>query len=157
MAEVPVGLESFRPNGEGPHPLFLDTSGLYPYFYSRAKQHEEVSRFFEALGRNRLPYRPLLTNRYVLDELVSLLLSHAGHGTALRALRTLRVSSAVRVLPVTDADFEGAVERFETYTDHDISLTDHAVALQAEANGATHVLTYDGDFAALGLESVPKR
>ena len=61
----------FAPDEPGAHPLFVDTSALYAYYYRRASQHEEMAAFFRELSRNDLPYRPLLTNRYVLDELVA--------------------------------------------------------------------------------------
>ncbi|MDY7081872.1 MAG: hypothetical protein SXQ77_05560, partial [Halobacteria archaeon] len=92
--------DRFAPSESGPQPLFLDTSGLYPYFHSNAKQHAEVSEFFDLLSRNELPYRPLLTNQYVVDELVSLLLAHSGHRTASEATTTLMESKAIEVLSV---------------------------------------------------------
>lgn len=149
-------LAAFEPGTRGATPLFLDTTGLYPYFYERASQHEEVTAFFEALAANELPYRPLLTNQYVADELVSLLLAHAGHETAATALAVLRESMALTVLSVSDELFDAASTAFVEYDDQSISLTDHTIGVQADEEGAGHVLAYDGDFETLGLTVVPR-
>lgn len=148
--------DRFLPAEVGHHPLFLDTSALYAYFYEGAAQHDEMSRFFEALGANALPYRPLLTNQYVLDELVSLLLSDAGHDAAADAVDALLESTALTVRSVGDEAFTDAVEQFRTSDDQDISLTDYTIALQATQHDADHVLTYDGDFRTLDLVTVPR-
>lgn len=148
--------DRFLPAEAGHHPLFIDTSALYAYFYRGTDQHDEMTRFFDALGANRLPYRPLLTNQYVLDELVSLLLSDAGHDAAMDAVDTLVESTALTVCSVDDEAFTHAVEQFRTYDDQDISLTDHTIALQAAEHGADHVLTYDRDFRTLDFVTVPR-
>lgn len=148
--------DRFLPAEVGHHPLFLDTSALYAYFYDGTAQHDEMSCFFDALGANRLPYRPLLTNQYVLDELVSLLLSDAGHDAAIDAVDSLLESTALTVCSVDDETFTDAVEQFRTYDDQAISLTDHTIALQATEHGADHVLTYDGDFRTLDFVTVPR-
>lgn len=149
-------LDAFEPATVGATPLFFDTSGLYPYFYERAAQHEAVTAFFEALADEQFAYRPLLTNQYVLDELVSLLLAHAGHEAAARVLTAIRDSMALSVLSVGDETFETAAEAFLEYDDQSISLTDHTVGVQAVREGVGHVLAYDRDFEALGLTVVPR-
>lgn len=149
-------LAAFEPNTPGATPLFLDTSGLYPFFYARAAQHEPVTALFLAVADEQLAYRPLFTNQYVLDELVSLLLAHAGHATAAEALAALRDSMATTVLSVPDDVFDRATATFFEYDDHDISLTDHTIAIQADDHDVDHVLAYDRDFEVLGLTVVPR-
>ncbi|MEM4781564.1 MAG: PIN domain-containing protein [Halalkalicoccus sp.] len=148
-------LDRFRPSRSIRTPLFLDTSALYPRFYDRANQHEEIAAFFDVLGSNELPYRPLFTNQYVVDELVALLLADSSHETAARAVEAIRDSKAIAVLSVTDEVFERSVEEFLQYDDQDISLTDHTIGVHADEAGVEHVLTYDGDFRTLGLNVVP--
>jgi predicted nucleic acid-binding protein len=60
----------------GPVPLFVDTNAIVAHQYPRASRHDEVRPVIKAIGANELPYFPLVTNQYVLDEVVSLLLSH---------------------------------------------------------------------------------
>lgn len=149
-------LSRFEPATRGATGLFLDTSGLYPYFYDRAAQHEEVTAFFDALAENEIPYRPLFTNQYVADELVSLLVNHAGYAAAAGALRALLESNTLTVLDVDPETFDDAVATFFQYDEQPISLTDHTIGRQAEANGVEYVLAYDGDFETLGLTVVPR-
>lgn len=154
---LPDALALFGPDGDGATGLFLDTSGLVPLFTTRAGyQHDQVTALFDAIRENRLPYRPLVTNHYVLDELVSLLLSRTTPETTADALRRLQDSRAIRVLPVQTEEFDRAVEAFDDLDDKTFSLTDHVVAVQAAAHGISHALTYDDDFRALGFSAVPR-
>lgn len=145
----------FAPVDSGPTALFLDTSALAPLFTTRLARHAEAAAFFEALRAGDLPYRPLLTNQFVADELVSLLLSRADARTAADALDALLGSGAIRLLSVTDEEFHGAVEAFRERPHASHSLTDHLVAVQARAREVSHVFTYDDDFRSLGLTVVP--
>lgn len=147
---------AFEPRTQKATPLFFDTSGLYPYFYDRASQHEEITQFFAALSTGDLAFRPLFTNQYVIDELVSLLLSHANHETAASAVHTLQSSDALTILSVTDRVFDHALAAFHEYTDHAISLTDHTIAIQADAHDSNTILSYDDDFTILGFTVVPR-
>lgn len=147
----------FAPDEPGATALFLDTSGLVPLFTTGAgRQHEQVAALFDALREDRLPYRPIYTNQYVLDELVSLLLSRTNPATADAALRRVRDSQVIRVLDVTPAEFERAVAAFHDHDDRAFSLTDHLVAVQADDREVSHVLTYDDDFRSLGFSVLPR-
>ncbi|WP_231190303.1 PIN domain-containing protein [Haladaptatus sp. DYF46] len=151
---LPVPPE-FSPPGQGATPLFLDTSGLYPYFDTQSPVAEAVTQFMQALPE--LPYRPLLTNQYVVDELITLLDSHVNHATATRAFETLRDSEAIQILSVSDDLFWAAGEQFSEYDDHTLSFTDHLISIQAHRENAEHILTYDpDDFATLGLTPIPR-
>ncbi|WP_458208950.1 type II toxin-antitoxin system VapC family toxin [Haladaptatus sp. NG-SE-30] len=149
---VPPG---FAPPGQRATPLFLDTSGLYPYFDTQSPVTEEVTQFMQALPE--LSYRPLLTNQYVVDELLTLLDSHVNHTTATRAFETLRDSEAIHILSISDDLFWAAGEQFCAYDDHTLSFTDHLISIQARRENAEYILTYDpDDFATLGLTPIPR-
>jgi predicted nucleic acid-binding protein len=109
-----------------------------------------------AIGRNDLPYYPLVTNQYVLDEVVSLLLSHASTRVAHRVLTRVFDTDTVRVLDVEPSLIDRAIEAFQVYEDQSISLTDHAIAIQADDHGIEHVLSYDGGFRTLGFSTLPR-
>lgn len=142
--------------GEGGRtPLFVDTNALVAYFYPRAAQHEEVRDVVGAIGSGDLPYYPLMTNQYVLDEVVTLLLSRADTRVAHDALDRTLAEPTFRVLDVAPDLVDHAVEAFREYDDHDISLTDHVIAEQARATDIDHLFTYDGDFRTLGFTVIP--
>lgn len=147
----------FRPATEGPTGLFLDTSALFAYFHPGTAEHEQAREFLAAVGNNELPYRPLVTSTYVVDELATLLLSKGTHEQACAALERTLDSEAISVLTETTDRFTEARERFERYDDHEISFTDQMIAAQMRDEDIDHVFAYDGDFETLGFEQLPRR
>lgn len=150
------GLDQFRPEAAGATGLFVDSSGLYAYFYPRDQCHETARAFFEAERTGDLPYRPLFTNDYVLDEVVTRLGRHASHEVASEALTSIYDGSAFDYREVNGDVIATAVERFRAYDDHgELSFTDHVIAAHADILAVDHVFTFDGDFETLGLTTVP--
>lgn len=139
-----------------PVPLFVDTNALFAYFYRPSSQHDEVRTVIRAIGAGDLPYNPLLTNQYVLDEVVTLLLSRADTRAAHEALGSILDEPTFEVLGVEPQLVERAVGRFRRYDDQTISLTDHMIAVQADERLVDHLFTYDGDFRTVGVTVVPR-
>lgn len=139
----------------GRTPLFVDTNVITAHYYSQAKKHDVVREVVGAIGAGELPYYPLLTNQYVLDEVVSLLLSRADTHVAHEALNRTFAEETFRVLDVDPGLVNRAVDQFCEYDDQEISLTDHVIALQARDYDIDHLFTYDGDFRTLGFTVVP--
>lgn len=139
-----------------PVPLFVDTNAIVAHEYSKAARHEEVRPVVEAIGANELPYYPLVTNQYVLDEVVSLLLSRAGTRVAHQALTRVLDTETFRVLDVEPSLVDRAVSQFQQYNDQSISLTDHVIGIQAEDYGIEHILSYDSGFRTVGFETLPR-
>jgi predicted nucleic acid-binding protein len=152
-----TGLAGFRPTTDGPTGLFLDTSALFAYFHPETDEHEEARAFLTAVGNNDIPFRPLTTSTYVVDELATLLLSKGTHELACTALERTLDSDAITVLPETDDRFAEARSGFERYDDHEISFTDQLIAVTMRDEGTDHVFAYDGDFETLGFEQLPRR
>lgn len=148
--------DRFAPASDRPVGIFVDSSALFAYYYPRDERHDAASRFFEAVRRGSLPYRPLFTNDYVLDEVVTRLGRHATHEVAAEALASLYDGSAFRFQQVPGAVLDDAVERFRQYDDHDdLSFTDHVIAAHADARSVERVFTFDADFETLGLTTIP--
>lgn len=148
----------FRPPADvtGPVPLFVDTNAIVAHEYARAARHDEVRPVIQAIGANDLPYYPLVTNQYVLDEVVSLLLSRASTRVAHLALTHVLDTDTFRVLDVDPSLVDRAIEQFHQYDDQSISLTDHVIAIQADDHGIEHILSYDGGFRTLGFATLPR-
>lgn len=146
--------DRFAPRTKGPTALFLDTSGLFPYFDPDTEEHDEVNAFFREM-LPELPYRPLYTNQYVVDELVTLLLYKADREKAEVAYESITESEVIQILSVDDSVFESAGERFLEGTES-VSFTDYTVGVQAREKNINYVLAYDGDFESLGLNTVPR-
>ncbi|MFC4986867.1 type II toxin-antitoxin system VapC family toxin [Saliphagus infecundisoli] len=137
-------------------PLFVDTDAIVAHQYTKASRHDEIRPVIQAIGANDLPYYPLVTNQYVLDEVVSLLLSHAGTRVAHDVVDRLLETDTFRMLDVEPSLAERAVEQFHKYDDQAISLTDHVIGLQARDYGIEHILTYDDGFRTLGFTALPR-
>ena len=146
-------IERFEPKVEVPTGLFLDTSALFPYFDPDTEEHDEVKTFFKEL-LSELPYRPLYTNQYVVDELVTLLLYKADRGKATEAYEAITESEVIQLLSVDDAVFKKAGEEFLEGNEA-VSLTDYTVGVQAREKSVEYVLAYDGDFESIGLNRIP--
>jgi predicted nucleic acid-binding protein len=147
-------MEEFAPETEGPTALFLDTSALFPYFDPDTEEHDEVNTFFrESLPE--LPYRPLYTNQYVVDELVTLLLYKADREKAEKAYESITQSEVINLLSVDDPVFKEAGEEFLNGNDA-VSFTDYTIGVHAGEKGIDYVLAYDGDFERIGLNTVPR-
>lgn len=147
---------AFQPATAGPTGLFLDTSALFAHFHAGTVEHERARSFLSRVGANEIPYRPLVTSTYVLDELATLLLSKASHEAATTALSRTLDSESITVLPETDERFERTREAFERHDDQEISFTDHLGAVLMDERDIDHVFAYDGDFSRLGFEQVPR-
>lgn len=149
-------LDRFQPKTAGATGLFVDSSALYAYFYPRDQCHETARAFFEAERTGSLPYRPLFTNDYVLDEVVTRLRRHANFDVATEALDSLYDGAAFDFRSVTDDVLADAVDQFREFDDHgELSFTDHVIAVHADSLSVDHVLTFDGDFETFGLTSIP--
>ncbi|WP_255192954.1 type II toxin-antitoxin system VapC family toxin [Natronobeatus ordinarius] len=146
----------FEPLQDGPTPLFLDTSGLFAYFHPRADEHEETKAFFDRIVTGSTPYRPLYTNTYVVDELVTLLQSKATPSIAWEAFERIVESGAIELVYENESRFDAVGDALERYDDHGISFTDHMIAVTMRELNVDHVLAYDGDFETLGLTVVPR-
>ncbi len=148
--------DRFAPNRDGPTGIFVDSSALYAYFYPRDECHDDAQTFFEAVRRGDLPYRPMFTNDYVLDEVVTRLRLHATHDVAVEALDAVYEGSAFEFCEVPSAVLGTAVDQFRAYDDHgELSFTDHVIAAHADALSTDHVLTFDADFETFGLTTIP--
>ena len=153
-----TALPRFEPvdvEGSERTPLFVDTNAIVAYFYRRSNKHEEVRGVIEAIGSGELSYYPLLSNIYVLDEVVSILLSRADAGIAHEAFDRALEEETFRVLDVEPGLVDRSVEQFRTYDDQEISLTDHVIAQQARDYSVDHIFTYDADFRTLGFTAIP--
>ncbi|WP_136688399.1 type II toxin-antitoxin system VapC family toxin [Halorhabdus amylolytica] len=149
-------LERFRPSSNGSTALFLDTSGLFAYFHPQADEHEEATAFLQAVGSNEVPYRPLYTSTYVVDELATLLLSKGTYELATAALDRTLDSDHVSVIAEAEEEYDAARQAFQRYDDHEISFTDQLSGVQMQSRDVGHVFAYDGDFRTLGFEQLPR-
>lgn len=136
-------------------PLFIDTGAFYARFVGTAQRNDRATAIFEAIGEGAVPYRPLYTSTYVLDELATLVLSHRDHDGAAAALERVRESPTTVIQP-DRGDFDRTCDQFTRDDDHEISFTDHMSGVLAADRDIEHVFTFDPDhFRTLGFTAVP--
>ena len=104
----------------------------------------------------RLESSPIVTTKMVLAEVLSHL---SREGERLRYLAVQMVEGLernpnVEIVPQTDAQFRGAVERYASRGDQRWSLTDCASFLVMEERGITEALAYDRDFEQAGFAAL---
>lgn len=136
--------------------VFVDTSALVALFHGRDRHSGEARVFFEGVRVGALRARPLYTSDYVVDELVTTLLGRVDHDRAGQALHALRETTLITVLHVDPATYELAADRFLDYDDQGLSFTDHVIGVQAADRGTDLVLSFDQEFAALNLTTLPE-
>lgn len=143
-------------SGAGVTPLFVDTGPYYARFASNAPRHDRATAVFDDIRAGDLPYRPLYTSTYVLDELATLLVRRSTHANATDALESIRASPAFSILHPDSTDFDEACGQFARYDDHEIEFTDHVSGVLATDRTVGHVFTFDpDDFRTLGFTVVP--
>lgn len=136
-------------------PIFIDTGAFYARFDASSPRHDRANAIFNGVGTGDLPYRPLYTSTYILDELATLILSHRNHTAALSALERV-IQSPVTIVHPDEADFNATYEQFAHYDDHSISFTDHMSGVLAGTRDIEHIFTFDADhFRTLGYTVVP--
>jgi predicted nucleic acid-binding protein len=139
----------------GASPLFIDTGAFYARFKPDDENHGAAVTVFNSIQSGDLPYRPLYTSRYVLAELSSLLLYNVGHADADRVLTTIRESESFNILPVDDAVYSTACDKFARYDDQEISLIDQLGGVLARNRDIDRIFAFDSDFRTLGFTVVP--
>lgn len=143
-------------SGAGATPVFIDTGAFYARADKDDKHHKDASRLFGGIRSGDIAYRPIYTSQAVLSEFATLALYKLGHGTATTALRTIRESNSINIIPVGKPAFETAAEQFEDYDDQQISFVDHTTSILADERGVEHIFAFDSDFRTLGFSLVPE-
>lgn len=142
-------------SGPANTPLFVDTGAFFAHFTADAARHDSARTTMEAIRTGELRYKPLYTTGYVLGELATLIVRKVGHDQALRAIRRVRGSDAVRVLHPGRETIDAVVDEFERFDDQQISFVDHVTAVTADEYHVDHVFAFDDDFRTLGFTLVP--
>lgn len=142
-------------SGPGATPLFVDTGAFYARADADDTHHEEATRLFDGIRSGTLAYRPLYTSQAVLSEFATLALYKLGHSDAVRAMRAIRKSGSINVIPVGESTFETATGQFEAYDDQHISFVDHTTSVLADERDVEYIFAFDSDFRTLGFSTVP--
>ncbi len=128
--------------------LFADSGHWIALLNPRDQMHERAKAVTAALES-----APILTTQMALAEVLN---HFSREGDRLRRLsvrmvQDLESNPNVEIVPQTDAQFRGAVERYASRGDQRWSLTDCASFLVMEERGITEALAYDRDSEQAGF------
>jgi predicted nucleic acid-binding protein len=129
--------------------IFADTS----YWIALLNPRDELHYKAVAAAQNYAEDQ-VVTSEMVLVEFLN---GFSDRGPRLRAaaskaVKTLRSSPNVTVIPQTSDQFEGALSRYGDRADKDWSFTDCASFLTMEAEGIEAALTHDQHFVQAGFQ-----
>ncbi len=127
----------------------VDTSAWYAYIRADDPDHARVRRALDARAGN------LLSTNFIFDEVVTLVRTRLGHGTAVKIGRTLRSSSEVEVIRVLPEDEDAAWELFERNRDKAYSFTDCTSFIVMRRLGLPCVIATDRHFQQAGFKVEP--
>ena len=128
--------------------LFADSGYWIALWNPRDSLHQRAMTVADGMGAT-----DVVTTQMVLTEALDAM---AGVGQFRRRFATQMVQALddnpdVEVVPQTDAQFRGAVERYAARSDQRWSLTDCASFLVMEERSITEALAYDRDFVQAGF------
>ncbi len=128
--------------------VFADTGYWVALWNPRDALHRIATAISESLGES-----DVVTTQLVLVEVLD---SMAGEPEFRRAFTAERVQELeampyVEIVPMSDAQFRAALERYAARPDQRWSVTDCASFLVMEERGMTHALAHDRDFEQAGF------
>ena len=128
--------------------VFADAGYWIALWNPRDNLHPKALSVVDTLGTTSV-----VTTQMVLTEALDAM---AGMGEfrrrlAIQTVHTLESDPNVEIVPQTDAQFRGAVDRYASRDDQRWSLTDCASFIVMEERGITEALAYDRDFEQAGF------
>lgn len=132
--------------------VLVDTSALVALAGPRDRFHEAATAYRRQLAGSDA----LVVSDYVFDETMTRLRMASGHRVAVAWGSALRASGLVRLVRLTETDFETAWQRFQQFSDQRLSFTDCTIVAMAERMRLRRIFTFDEDFRRLGYDVVPE-
>lgn len=132
--------------------LFVDTSGWVALFDGDDKYHHEASQAFTRLQEQTIR---LLTSDYVIDEVLTYLLYHAGWHTALRFGRWALQAEVVEIAWIDEVTWRAAWSMFESYEDNQWAFTDCTSFILMQRRSIWQAFAFDHHFEQAGFQLWP--
>lgn len=132
--------------------IFIDTGYIIALEMARDQHHESATIHWNSVPRDDLD---LTTTTYVLDEIVTFLVSRGYHDKAVAIGRILLDSSDIKLIHIDEPLLMEVWRYFERHTDKQYSLTDcisFVVMLKYEMQTA---YAYDKNFVQAGFSIEP--
>jgi len=128
--------------------VFLDTSGLVALFLKSDTNHAEVKYIWNQLRKSGCR---LFTSEYVLDELLTLLLTKSSHHFACEVGQGLLNTSLMSLIYIQDEQVSAIFNKFNKYDDKQFSFTDVSSFYLMELEGIDKAVAFDEHFSQAGF------
>lgn len=129
--------------------IFVDTSFLVAGLSAKDDRYEEALAL-----RDRLTGSELVTTNHVVGESWTFTRRRYGHAVAASLLRGLRSRGLIEVHHVDPAAEARAADWLLRHDEREYSFVDATSFETMRALGLTQALSFDGDFEALGFETL---
>jgi uncharacterized protein len=129
--------------------IFVDTSAWYDMVFPDAPAHADIEKIMRTSGAK------FVTSTYVLDELVSLLLTRKGYTIAAQAASHIRSAPEVRLEHPEAAEEARAWRLFLDRPDKGYTLTDCLSFVIMRRLSITEALATDDHFRQEGFTVLP--
>lgn len=156
--ETPLGTirpAHYYPSGVR-HRIITGPKFLYAMFNPADEMHTVSTALPEFIKQqNKLPYNRLVVNDHIIDEAATRLKKKVSLRNAVTFLETVRDSQYFVFESTPASAFTHATERFSEWDELDASMTDFIIASHMEELGIDYIATYDSDFGAFDVTTVP--
>jgi hypothetical protein len=133
--------------------VFADTSALVGKLVESDPCHERATRALRDLLRRG---QRLLTTDYIFDEVITRVLSVAGHDESVKAGEYILASRILDVVEVGSEVRQTSWARYKRHRDHSFSFTDCTSFVVMEKYRLEEAFTFDSDFRKAGFVTIPK-
>ena len=134
--------------------LFVDTSAWVAYADLDDRWHPAAREAVNASVGGRVTF---VTTDYVLDEAITLLLSHAGHDQAVVFGDNVLKSRQVKLVRVDKGIWDEAWQMFKRYDDKQWAFTDCTSFVVMREMGLHRAFAFDRHFRQAGFQLWPYR
>ncbi len=133
--------------------IFVDTGAWYALMDSADPNHEAALAHYRELARGRMGR--LVTSDYILAEAYTLCRYRGGIEPLRQLVALVRESPSLRMLRVSESDYDGALELMLAREDKRWSFTDCTSFVLMESLGLRDAFAFDENFTQAGFSVHP--
>ena len=134
-------------------PIFIDTGAFFAAKCSSDKNHPIAFSFYNSICESG--EFDLVTTNLIIFETVTLAKGKVGIDFAIEFGKSLRNSSVIKIVKITEELENKSWDIFDTYNDKDFSFVDCASFAVMKEFGIRKAFAFDKHFEQFGFERVP--
>lgn len=131
--------------------IFLDTSGLIALSDEKDRNHTRAKEYLKERVQKGARF---VLGRNILAEYIDGVTKRIGKEKAIEELDSILNSKLLVIEPLSEADWNKAINYFRKYRDKQIDLTDCLSFAIMERLGLELAFTFDNDFRIHGFDAL---